>query len=322
MIPVAIIGAGMAGIACARVLAQEGVPAVIFDKGRGIGGRIATRRRDGMICDHGAQYVTAKRDSFAAVLDDLARRQIIAPWDTGLGARSWVGVPGMSALTRGLAAGLDVRQAAQVTAVARGAKGWMLTIDGTAHPAAQVVMTVPAPQVPDLLGQDDDGAAQALAAVRMDPCLTLMATIRGVAPFVTQADPAGPLSWIAQDSSKPARSAAGDLTWVAQAGPAFSRAHLEEDLASLPALMLPLLCDQMGVDPVAVIQASGHRWRYARVARPLGQTFWRSDCDTLYLGGDWCLGPRIEDAWTSGTAIGHDIVARQQARVGVTHPAS
>jgi len=54
--------------------------------------------------------------------------------------------------------------------------------------------------------------------------------------------------------------------------------------------------------------AAAHRWRYARVAAPLGQPFLRSPDGTLYLGGDWCLGAGVEAAWTSGTAIAEDLL--------------
>ena len=73
--------------------------------------------------------------------------------------------------------------------------------------------------------------------------------------------------------------------------------------------MLPLLCDRLGVTPDRVTHAAAHRWRYARVTRALSQPFVRSADGTLYLGGDWCIGPRIEAAWDSGTAIAEAILA-------------
>lgn len=307
MIDVAIIGAGITGLACARRLTHAGARPVLFDKGRGIGGRVATRRAEGRQYDHGAQYVTSKGDAFAIVLRELETSGVAAPWLDGTGRPRLVGVPGMSALARAMAAGLDVRLGAQVTAVHAAGDGWRLRVGDAEHQAARVVVTVPAPQVAGLLGADQPLVA-AIAAVRLDPCLTLMATVGSPARFVTREDPDAPLAWIAQDSSKPGRPPGDAVSWVAQAGAKFSSEHLEADPVVIAALMLPLLCDRLGVSPDAVTHAAAHRWRYARVVAPLGQPFLRDRGATLYLGGDWCIGPRVEAAWTSGAAIAADLL--------------
>lgn len=307
MIPVAIVGAGIAGLACARRLRAAGLAPVLFDKGRGIGGRVATRRIDGLQFDHGAQYVTARGADFAAVLGDLGTSGAAAPWDDGAGGTPLVGTPGMSSLARALGAGLDIRQGAPVTGIAPAGTGWRLRVGDTDHFAARVVLTVPAPQVAGVLGGDHP-LALAVAGVRMAPCLTLMAALRGPAPFVTRRDPDDPLAWIAQDSAKPGRPRDGATAWVAQAGPDWSAAHLEDDPAALVALMLPMLRDRLGAAGAELRHASAHRWRYAQVGVPLGRPFLRSPDATLYLAGDWCLGARVDSAWTSGTAAAADLV--------------
>lgn len=309
MIPIAIIGAGMAGLACARQLAQAGHAPIIFDKGRGIGGRLATRRAEGLQFDHGAQYVNAHTPGFAALLAELAAAGAAAPWPDGTGRSHTVGTPGMAALAKAMGAGLTIHQNAQVTAITRNDNGWTLRIGDADHLAARVVLTAPAPQVAPLLGPDHP-LVQALAPVRLAPCLTLMAAIRAPAPFITRNAPDDDLAWIAQDNSKPGRPKGDATLWVAQASPDFSTQHLENDPAAIAALMLPLLCDRLGASPDAVTHAAAHRWRYARVTSPLGQPFLATPDATLYLGGDWCLGPRVEAAWTSGTAIASDMLAQ------------
>ena len=302
---IAIIGSGMAGLACARRLADAGLASVVLDKGRGIGGRVATRRVGDLQFDHGAQYVNAHGAGFAAMLGGLS----VAGWQDGTGRTHSVGVPGMSAIPKALGAGLDMRQNAQVTRLVQGGDDWVLHLDTGTTRAAQVVVTVPAPQVAGLLGADHQLVA-ALAPVRMAPCLTLMAAVTAPARFITRQDADDPLAWIAQDSTKPGRPQGVATQWVAQAGEAFSRAHLENTPTEIAARMLPLLCDRLGVPLDQVTHASTHRWRYARVTQALGQPFLCSPDATLYLGGDWCIGPRIEAAWTSGTAIADDILAR------------
>jgi renalase len=309
MIDVAIIGSGIAGLACARRLASAGLAPVVFDKGRGIGGRCATRRAEGFQFDHGAQYVTARGAEFAAALDELAGTGAVAPWDDGSGRHHVVGRPGMTALAKGLGEGLDVRQQAEVTSLLRDGDGWRIRVGATAHDARRVVVTVPAPQVARLLGPEHPVVAQ-IAPVRLEPCLTLMAAVAAPAPFVARHDPEAPLAWIAQDSSKPGRPSGDAVAWVAQAGAEFSTRHLEEQPEAIAAAMLPLLRDRLGVSAEKVVHAAAHRWRHARVTEPLGRPFLASPCGTLHLAGDWCIGARVEAAWTTGRAAAADILER------------
>ena len=306
---IAIIGAGIAGLACARRLHAAGLAPVLFDKGRGPGGRLATRRTaDGLQFDHGAQYVTARGGGFAALLAEAEAAGALGRWDAEAGAQRHVGTPGMSALARHLARGLDVRCGAQVTGVHREDDEWVVLVGEQAQRCDRIVVTVPAPQLAGLLGATHPLLAE-LAGVRMDPCLTLMAALAPDAPrpFVSRADAADALAWIALDASKPGRPAAA--AWVAQASPAWSSAHLELEPEALVSLMLPLLCERLGAPPSCVTHASAHRWRHARVATPLGRPFLRDATRTLHAGGDWCLDARVEAAWTSGDAIARDILA-------------
>lgn len=319
---IVIIGAGMAGLACAQALAAAGHNSLILDKGRGLGGRMATRRvtlaagagAGAVQFDHGAQYVTAKSPEFAGFLASLPGAA--AAWEDGAAHAHYVGLPGMSGLPGAMAAGLDVRRGIEVTGLRREAHGWRVTAGALSFTATRVVLTVPAPQALPLIGAQHPIAAS-LAAIAMAPCLALMAAFPAgdPRPFVSRASPAHPLAWIAQDSTKPGRRTEV-TTWVAQAGPAWSARHLEADPASLATRMLPLLCDEIGANPGAAVYAAAHRWRYARVTAPLGQPFLRSDDASLYLGGDWCLGPRVEAAWQSGRAIADDILAAP-TRTGV-----
>lgn len=308
-VDVIVIGAGLAGLACARHLADQGLRVVVLDKGRGIGGRMATRRvalsSGEARFDHGAQYFTAKTGEFRGMLDALPGAT--ADWQDGGDQSFIVGIPGMSALPRALAAGLDAWQEVEVTGLKPTPQGWAVQTADMQFEAPRVVLTVPAPQVAPLLGNDDP-LVQQIAHVVMAPSLTLMAAFPAGSPmpFASRRSETDLLTWIARDNSKPGRSDAA-VNWVAQASSQWSVDHLEADKDAIAALMLPMLCKVIGTSPEDAVYAAAHRWRYAHVTQALGQPFLRSVCGGLYLGGDWCLGPRVEAAWQSGNAIGHDI---------------
>ena len=63
---IAIVGAGIAGLAAGRVLHDAGHRVQVFDKSRSTGGRLCTRRGEGWQADHGAQYFTARHPDFDA----------------------------------------------------------------------------------------------------------------------------------------------------------------------------------------------------------------------------------------------------------------
>lgn len=315
---IAVIGAGMAGLACARALQDAGFRSVVFDKGRGPGGRLATRRLDDNIrFDHGAQYVTAHGDAFRATLTAIIEDGAAARWRPATAngmdpaAEDWItGTPGMSALAKPLAAGLDLRVTCEVTAVEREAAGWRIrtAANATGDCFDLVVSTVPVPQARQLFGAERD-VAQALDGVTMAPCWALMlvfaSPVAGV-PDVLQSD-TETLSWLSRNNSKPGRNAAKEC-WVAHATPDWSSRHLELEREPVAALLVDAVQRMLGNAMPRVEQAFAHRWRYARTVKALGRPCLASHDNTLFLGGDWALGARVECAFDSGRAIAQAII--------------
>jgi predicted NAD/FAD-dependent oxidoreductase len=256
--------------------------------------------------DHGAQYLTARNPAFSALIK--AAGSSVARWEDGADEIRLVGCPGMSSLPGMMAEGLHVRPQVEVKSLRQEGPRWVLeTTDGTIR-AHRLVMTIPAPQAARLLGPTHPASAR-LEPIEMAPCLTLMAAFPSEKPkpIASRASQSHPLAWIAQDSTKPGRNSSV-TAWVAQASPDWSQQHLEETPESITPPMLALLAEVIGTDPRTAIHAAAHRWRYARVIKALGQPYLRSDDSTLWLGGDWCLGPRVEAAWESGDAIGRDLL--------------
>ncbi|HEX8447048.1 MAG TPA: NAD(P)-binding protein [Sphingomonas sp.] len=299
---VAIIGAGMAGLACAERLRAGGHAVVAYDKGRGPGGRMATRRMAtaaGEIAfDHGAQYFTARDPDFIARVAQWHAAGVVARWPAA-GDDAWVGNPAMNAPLRAVADACDVRWGMRIDALVPDGGGWGVRGEGVADDGYDaVVIAVPAEQVAALVAAQVPAFARQAEGVRSAPCWTLMAAFS--APVAVATDVirrAGMLDWAARNSAKPGRS--GPEAWVAHAMPDWSRDHLEAEPAAVATALLAGLAEAVGQDLPATIAVTAHRWRYAR-SGALG-------CDALWDGhagiglcGDWLLAPRVESAWLSG----------------------
>ncbi|MGX7705929.1 NAD(P)/FAD-dependent oxidoreductase [Methylobacterium sp. Gmos1] len=308
---IAIIGAGIAGAAAARRLSEAGRRVVVIDKGRGPGGRMATRRGpDSLRFDHGAQYFTARDPRFAALIADWTARGVVAPWG---GEGRHVGVPGMSAPVRDLLDGIDVRCGRAVGRLARERHGWRLAeADGAALAAdtafSHVLLTCPSPQSLALL-EDAGQSLPGVAEVRYAPCWTLMVAHDGPplpgSPVREDRDPEAVLAWIAQDASKPGREGGGTL--VAHASPNWSRANLECAADDVAERLVAALRERVAIGEVH--HRAAHRWRYAAVERALGEPCLFAPETGLGFAGDGCLGPRVEFAYLSGLALGERVLA-------------
>ena len=323
MTQVAIIGAGLAGLTLARELVQAGLSVQVFDKGRVPAGRMSTRERDGGTFDHGAQYFTAREPDFQREVEAWVARGLAAEWRGRFGTLTrgsvvpkhdgparYVGVPGMSAVARALASGLDVRSGVKVARARREQTGWALTAEtgeALGH-FERVAVAVPAPQAALLLEDTPELAARA-AAVVMEPCWAAM--VRFEAPVALPLDGVfvhdSPLTWAARDSAKPGR-APGEH-WVLHASPVFSREHLE----TLPGDMAPRLVEAFaralgGALPPG--EAVAHRWRYAQAEPPLSEGALWDAARGVGVCGDWCAGSRVEGAFLSGRALAHRLLTR------------
>lgn len=329
---VAIIGAGIAGLSCARHLQQMGFAVTVFEQANAVGGRLATRRTEIGGFDYGAQYCTARSAAFTRELEDWQRVGVIAPWDGMLVARPerretvrpdtlrrYVGVPGMSAIATHLAEGIDVRLEQRINRLERlgsGTRaGWILKRAADLHDFEGleitegiydvVVAAVPAESAVELLAPAPKIGAAA-RRVRFAPCWSLM--LGFVQPIGASFDAAvigGPrLNWIARDSSKPGRRA-GER-WVAHAGSLWSEEHQTDDPEDVRTKLVKAFMEATG-GTIQPVYAAVYRWHWGMPTVPLPEPFlWDS---RLHLGacGDWCGGASLEQAWLSGQALAQEI---------------
>ena len=293
----------MAGLACAARLRAGGVRAVLFDKGRGPGGRMSSRRvptpAGEAAFDHGAQYFTVRDGGFGAQVEAWRQAGLAAEWP---GPGRWVGVPAMSAPLKALAADAAVRWGVRVDAVLGGPGGW--TLDGEG-PFGTVLLAVPAENAGPLLRAVAPAMADLADATPAEPCWTVMAAFAGrVGAEDTLREDDGPIGWAARNTSKPGRT--GPEAWVVQAGPAWSRERLERAPEEIVPLLLAALAGRTGALP-EVLSATAHRWRYSRSGSAGRDMAWDAGLG-IGLCGDWLLGPRVECAWVSGTQLAEAVL--------------
>jgi len=331
---IAVVGAGLAGATCARQLADAGAEVQVFDKSRGVGGRLATRRialaeADGSLrtagFDHGAPAFTAQAAPFVQAVEAAERAGQRALAATLAAPRSyaplapaalWVATPDMPAWCRALLADLTLHTTCQVDALARTPAGWQLHSAG--RPVAEgldaVVLALPLPQAAALLEPHQPDWARRAADTEMLPGWVLMGTTgtpdAGPRPWDLAWPSAGPLACIVRNDAKPGRLAsAGRVPWVLHATAAWSRTHLASPAAEVQAALQQALADWLG-RPLAWHHAVVHRWRFAsapRGAAVVGRCWWDG---RLGLGvcGDALGGAGVEGAWLSGHALASAMV--------------
>jgi predicted NAD/FAD-dependent oxidoreductase len=301
----AIIGAGMAGLACADGLQTAGHRVTLFDKGRGPGGRMSTRRletRHGTVAfDHGAQYFTARDPRFVQLVRAWSEAGIASPWPLA-GADAWVGVPGMNEVVRRMAAAHKVEWDHLVTSLARKETSWWLTgRRGETGPFDAVVLAIPAEQALPMLSLHDFAMGRTALNARSQPCWTGMFVFHrpldGLAPVVRNA---GEIAWAARNSAKPGRASAE--AWVVQASGSWSCRWLEASPQHISTMLLAALARAAGRKIPEPVAATAHRWRYALSPGTGDGALWN---EAIALGacGDWLLGPRVECAWISGRTL-------------------
>ena len=172
-----IVGAGMAGLTAASTLRARGWDVTVLDKGRGAGGRMATRRMGEARLDHGAQFFTVREPAFREAVDDWERRGWVRVWFEESGHQRYCAGQGLNGLAKKLAEGLDVRTGTLVKQVEAAGRGWKAVTDaGGEFNGDALILTPPAPQTLALLGECVAELHGELRAIEYDPCFALLLT--------------------------------------------------------------------------------------------------------------------------------------------------
>ena len=325
---IAVVGGGLAGLAAARTLADHGFSVRVFEKSRGPGGRMSTRRANELRFDHGAQYFTARDPRFARYVQAWQQQGLVAQWPQSEQApivvlrqgqiqsesqsqQRWVAVPGMNAIGKHLAAGLDVQLQTRVGALHSNGPEHHELFDDEGNSLGifqRVLLTAPAEQTLELLG--DRPLAQQIAKVEMQPCWAAMVafenslTDRWAGAFVHDSF----LSWVARNNTKPGRDPQQE-TLVLHATPQWTDEHWERDPQEVAELMLAEFWRVADCVRQTTVHVGAHRWKYALAREPLQDACLFDDKSGVGIGGDWLHGSRVEGAFLSGMAVAGRVMA-------------
>lgn len=326
---VAVVGAGLAGAACARALSLAGHPVHVFDKSRGPGGRLATRRvewvdRHGQGCstrlDHGAVGITARSAAFQTFVDQALHAGCLAEWAPTLAAgslpsedgdRLYVPAPDMPALCRRLLDGTAATWSFAVDGLHKDPLGWQVEAGGERHHSHfdAVVLALPPAQAAPLLSPHRRDWARHASVVPMQPCWTLMGIADAPEPALgwdLARPPTGPLAWVRRNDARPGRERVPrQAHWVVHARAGWSRRHLEQPAAWVQQQMQAALAEWLG-QPVDWQHCVVHRWRYA-LPQALGaapaEACWWDAAQGLGVCADFLGGCGVEGAWLSAQSL-------------------
>ena len=328
-LPVAIVGGGISGIACAAALISRDVPVTIFDRGYRVGGRLATQTLrdtgtswDGRVVDVGASYFTAHNDQFRAVVDLLEEQGVLRQWTdtihvgdaTGiigpkLGPMRFSAPAGLQSMVQALADQLPdelVTFQHQVDVSDIDVSAGALVIRGEQFGAA--ALCAPDPQLLTMLDRPVMQPVRELLAdsSMWEPVLALITVYNEVCwpefdgIFVNDD---AVITFIANDGSR--RGDASPVLVTHSTAPV-AAAHLTAPLTAAPVMMAALA---EVVKPACMPQwFNVKRWTYARPlngrSEPFGIAMVANALSVGVAGDSWAGGPRTEAAWVSGSELG------------------
>lgn len=322
---IAVVGAGMAGLAAARALQAQGLAVTVFEKSRGFGGRCATRWIGDYRFDTGATFVTPDGHALGAVIqtelstDGLI--QIEKPMFACSKGRVMSGEvqhptprrfcyqSGMNELGKRLAEGLDVQRETRIESLARRDLGF--EVNGALFDG--VIVAIPLPQAQDLLAEVYPG--RGWPSVRYRKCLSVLLGFdhRVEVPYHGLVDPQQdePIAWISFEHEKvpSGRAPEGHMSLVVQLNERTSDLKYDREASAVVQdvmvdlrRMFPTLKDPVASDVM--------RWRYSHAIGTVGLQALNRGEDRLILTGDMISGARAQLAYDAGLAAAGELTAR------------
>lgn len=316
MVKVAVVGAGVSGLAAARRLGREQVGCVIFERDSIIGGRVQTRREAGFVVDYGAQFFTPRGMKINETLlhelatDDLV--QLTKPIFLLEGSRVSAGSDGKNSQPRYtyrggahrlcelLSEGLDIRLNSGVSEIIH-KEGGMVIGDDLFD---AVILTGTLPDMEPILRADKDRRRMLMISYR--PCISVSMGFDAEPPQVPyfgllSADRRTPILWLGIENGKcEDRAPEGKTLITTQFGPEYSDENFSQPDSRLLATAAALTARLYGEEFATPSWNFIHRWHRSQPERvALFENVNPEGCRIL-LAGDGTLAGRVENAFEVG----------------------
>jgi len=320
---IAIIGAGISGLTLARSLEKDS-DVVVFEKARGVSGRMSTRFAAPFFFDHGAQFFTARTQRFKDFLQPYILSGTIKEWagkiitlEAGkkITKSMWfephfVASPNMNSLCKKIAEGMNVQLNCEIVSICKENADWYL-MDQAGHTLGTfdwVISTAPPAQTTHLFERDLPFSAP-VRSIKMNACFSLMIGFTNpwkkhwIAANVRNS----PVRWIAINSTKPDR--VSDLTAiVVHSNNAWAESHKEDDLKSVEMTLLKEFESLTDMESNKAAHISIHRWKYAMYDGSESLEFYLDAEKQMAATGDWAAASRIEEAWSNADRLASRIL--------------
>ena len=311
MINIGIIGAGMAGVTCANYLFSKGFKVTVYEKSRGLGGRMATKRINSELSvDHGVQYVNANTPTFKKYLDECISNGYAENWaPSGMDAQYlnqnniFVGIPGMNSLLKMNSKELNIKFSFKVDSIKKLNKKWLVSFEDSElkEQFDLLVFAIPPIQVCQII-QGEEALLQELSIVEIDPCWSLILITRNkLSCNDYNKFHSNSIASIVYNSSKPKRNKLSN-SYIIHSSPNWTKQNLSLEKQEAELKIVNLLEEQLN-QKIEIEFLKAHRWLFAQTKAPLGKSFLKNKDNNLFIGGDWCLGANVEAAFNSGLKI-------------------
>lgn len=325
-VDVLIVGAGLSGLMAAHTLQDRGYTVQLIDKGRSVGGRLATRRvGDGGLADHGAQFFTVRTDTLRGYVEKWLADDVVYVWGMGWsdgslkktagdGHPRYVAHGGMNKLAKYIAQGLDIVLHRRITSIQLANNMWtILDEDGDAYNGRALLLTPPMPQSLDLLDHSnvklDAADLSDLQKIQFGPCLCGIHAIDGE---LNLPEPGAvqnfehDVYWVADNQAK---GISKQVVVTSHASAKFSRQNWDtpeaDVIAELESAVMPFLTEGS-----QIVSTQLKKWRYSVPLTTYPQEYLLAQgLPNLAFAGDAFGGRgRIEGAFKSGIAAAEVLI--------------